>query len=300
VTIDDEFADSLVTCLYFNWTCPTLKPYIVSEFTNLNEYITTHEGKEDVDAFTDDILTDIPLWDYEPPVFTRVNSSRQMTSFYSGVLSSSVQPIVNLNGKLYSRLTLDRLWEDDREAFSEQEGIFDKSMDKYTWNKENNRIYVVPNTLEGLIRGFLSYHLSSERFMPSTILSCNISSDCTINELNETTTCSIGFYTSVAKECIQNECLCPGAFYHLALDTGIEADETPGWFNPVEPGVVLLGSGPTSIYCEAIWSREVGVRLFTDASQITGMLSLCLGLFVAVVSAIAAYYHDYLEKSVVI
>merc|ERR1711998_235857 len=111
-----------------------------------NENKTEEEKEEDeeVDAFTDDILTDIPGWDYEPPVLTHVNKSRQVTSFYSGVLSSSVQPIVNLNGKLYSRLSLDRLWEDDREAFSEEEGIYDKSMDRYTWNKQNNRIYAVP------------------------------------------------------------------------------------------------------------------------------------------------------------
>ena len=299
VSINDDLADSLVDCLYYNWTCSVLKPYIDSELSNLNEYITMNEEDEGVDAFTDDILTDIPVWDYEPPTQVHVNTS-QVTSFYSGILSSSVQPIVNLNGKKYGRLSTDILWEDDREAFSEEEGIYDKSMDKYTWNKENNKIYAVPNTLEGLIRGFLSFHLSSDRFSSSTVTSCKTSSDCSRNDLNVTATCSIGFYTSVVKECIQEECVCPGAFYHLAMDTGIEADETPGWFNPVGPQVTLLGSGPTSIYCEAIWSRKVGVRLYTDASHSIGLFSLCFGLAVAVISAIVVYNHDHLEKSVII
>ena len=301
VSIDNTFVESLVDCLAYNWTCATLMPYIESERNNLDEYLFVEEEVVvDLDPVTDDILTDIPGWDYEAPVSVHTNTTHRLPSYYSGVLTSSVQPIVNLNGKMYGKLSLDRLWEDDREAFSEEEGIYEKSMDKYTWNKANNRIYAVPNTLAGLMRGFSSYHLSSERFSASTVLTCNISSDCMRNELNETTTCSIGSYTSVAKECIVGQCTCPGAFYHLAMDTGIEADETPGWYNPVEPEVALLGAGPTSIYCEAIWSRKVGVRVYTDASHLTGLISLCLGLAIAIISAVVVYYHDQLEKSVVI
>lgn len=85
------------------------------------------------------------------------------------------------------------------------------------WDDVDDKVFVIPVFLEAFIRSFLSYHLSGDKPStrnPSTALNCNATSDCGA--------CSspVADLYDVHQECILNVCLCPAAYYHLALDIG--------------------------------------------------------------------------------
>ena len=64
------------------------------------------------------------------------------------------------------------------------------------------------------------------------------------------------------RECVLGWCVCPAAFYHLAMDTGLEADEEPGYFR------VVNASKP--LYTEPYWGT-IGVSVFPMAPRATEM-----------------------------
>ena len=53
--------------------------------------------------FTDDILTDIPAWDFDRNVIPEVNMSTVLPTFYTGVLSADSQPLARIYDKVYGR-----------------------------------------------------------------------------------------------------------------------------------------------------------------------------------------------------
>jgi hypothetical protein len=136
--------------------------------------------------------------------------------------------------------------------------------------------------------------------MSGTIISdsnaCNVTSDCG--------SCEIMLYKLVQMECLLDLCVCPSAFYHLALDigdyysafnkiglcyhlpfplmviAGIDSDQVPGIFSPIDSQTEVIGDLPTPLYCESNWGENIGVRLFSAASDTTGLAAVFFGLIV--------------------
>ena len=73
--------------------------------------------------------------------------------------------------------------------------------------------------------------------------------------------------TTAREECVAGWCVCPVAFYHLALDTGLEAEEQPGYFT------VTNASKP--IFAEPYWGT-IGVSLYRQAPMATEIWSVIL------------------------
>src|SRR5688572_5649696 len=109
---------------------------------------------------------------------------------------------------------------------------------RYTgeWHKQTDRAYIIPNALEAFVRSSLLYSLNANK---TDSPACETSSDCGL--------CSLLDYDQVQMECISDICICPSAFYHLALDPGIAADDVPGYFS------VQDISSPA--YTEPYWSN---------------------------------------------
>ena len=94
-----------------------------------------------------------------------------------------------------------------------------KNTSYFRWDPEVNKVYIRPTQLEAFIRSFLSYEWTSDRFSNSLndnskSSACNATSDCG--------SCPGGIlsYSNVKMECLVGKCICPAAFYHLALDIG--------------------------------------------------------------------------------
>ena len=82
------------------------------------------------------------------------------------------------------------------------------------WDTNRDRAFIIPNALEAFIRSTLSYHLFAEEIIVGTDAeTCEISSECG--------NCTILDYSAVKMECLLHACVCPTAFYHLAVDPGI-------------------------------------------------------------------------------
>ncbi len=100
------------------------------------------------------------------------------------------------------------------------------------WDDVDDKVFVIPVSLEAFVRPFLSYHLSGDQpamRTPSIALNCKTTSDCGA--------CSsqVAELYDVHQECILNVCLCPAAFYHLALDIG-----TLQYLSLLSRGYILL------------------------------------------------------------
>jgi hypothetical protein len=104
--------------------------------------------------------------------------------------------------------------------------------------------FVVPNRLEAFIRSAISYHVGQKnknKFLfnwiegnaapsgaaavrasvetsqiPAEMMSCSTSADCASANCD-----AVSYkYYEIKLECIQGQCVCPTAFYHIALDPG--------------------------------------------------------------------------------
>jgi hypothetical protein len=120
-------------------------------------------------------------------------------NYYVGVLdpASGGLPVIQHGSYVYGRYPLDET--------------------ESGWNKNHDKIYTVPSVLEAFLRSALSLHLGgavAQGGEDAAAPVCVVSSDCGA--------CTILDYTdSVQMECVLEQCVCPGAFYHLALDIGI-------------------------------------------------------------------------------
>jgi hypothetical protein len=88
------------------------------------------------------------------------------------------------------------------------------------WDAAKMKVFVVPDKLEAFIRTFLSFNFrdqssSSSSNANNNEIVCTISSQCGICPI-----AVMGIYNHVKMECIVGKCICPTAFYHLALDIG--------------------------------------------------------------------------------
>lgn len=119
-------------------------------------------------------------------------------NYYPGVLepSSGGLPVIQHGAYVYGRYEMD---------------------EDTSWDKDHDKIYNVPSVLEAFIRNSLGYSLGGGNSVvnaegeESTV--CSTSSECG--------TCTILDYVEIVREeCITGKCLCPTAFFHLALDPG--------------------------------------------------------------------------------
>ena len=120
------------------------------------------------------------------------------------------------------RVSIDTLLEFSKESFNstDEEGniIEIKNMSNFHWDKERDKVFVQPLPLEAFLRSFLSVHLSGDRkvFGLGDLhdTECETSANCGL--------CNQGLsgFASARKECLLGSCICPAAFYHLALDIG--------------------------------------------------------------------------------
>lgn len=118
---------------------------------------------------------------------------------------------------------------------------------RYTgaWTSED-MAFVVPTKLEAFIRSAISYHVGQKdmnKFLfkwieddhvqnsgaasvqasvglaniPAESMPCSTSSDCASAKCD-----AVSYkYYDIKLECIQGHCICPTAFYHIALDPGL-------------------------------------------------------------------------------
>lgn len=102
-----------------------------------------------------------------------------------------------------------------------------------------DRVFVHPSALEMFLRSFLTTRLgsSSADDQPS---SCSSAADCK--------PCR-----ALPAECSFGQCVCPVAFYHTALDPGLEPEPSPGHFQVVDPA--------TPNYAEPNW-EAIGVTTY--------------------------------------
>lgn len=119
-------------------------------------------------------------------------------TYYTGVLepSSGGLPVIQHGAYVYGRYTM-------------EEGV--------SWDQNHDKIYSVPSVLEAFLRTALSHYLGGNGGPMEEGAdepgACSASSDCgqcTILDYEDT----------VQMECVNDVCICPAAFYHLALDPG--------------------------------------------------------------------------------
>lgn len=118
-------------------------------------------------------------------------------NYYVGVLdpSSGGLPVIQHGSYVYGKYSLE-----DEES---------------VWDKNHDKIYNVPSVLEAFLRSALTLHLGGAVDVDGEgSIACAVSTDCD--------KCSILDLTdTVQMECILEQCVCPAAFYHLALDNGM-------------------------------------------------------------------------------
>mmetsp|Transcript_8508 Transcript_8508/g.12701 ORF Transcript_8508/g.12701 Transcript_8508/m.12701 type:complete len:713 (-) Transcript_8508:121-2259(-) len=162
-------------------------------------------------------------------------------SYYVGVLEASTGglPVVQHGHYVYGRYTGE-------------------------WDAKHDRVYAVPNYLEAFIRTSLSHHLGLEG---NTTTECMTSADCG--------SCSVLEYSDVQMECVLARCQCPSAFYHLALDPGVEPETTPNYFEVVDNTSVA--------YTEPYWST-ISTTVYPTAGRSISVVSLVVGITVSILS----------------
>ena len=80
------------------------------------------------------------------------------------------------------------------------------------WNVNEDKVYVMPSTIEMFVRTFLGHRFgAASQYMDDD--ADDGGSPC--NNANDCGKCSA---SGVKKECILNECTCVAAFYHTAMD----------------------------------------------------------------------------------
>jgi nicastrin len=82
-------------------------------------------------------------------------------------------------------------------------------------------------------------------------------------------------------------CVCLRAHYHVAMDEALLAaeNEFPGRFVVDETN----DQGVSPMYTEPYWSNSVGVKVYRDVGQLPGLVTLVLGIGMAVLSFFAAF-----------
>uniref|UniRef100_A0A7S2CZB3 Uncharacterized protein n=2 Tax=Octactis speculum TaxID=3111310 RepID=A0A7S2CZB3_9STRA len=170
-------------------------------------------------------------------------------SYYVSVLSPGTgQPLVAHNKMVYAKIPADG-----------------------TFKKGEDRIYVLPSALEMFTRAFLADILGSGSTDEETFY-CETESDCGICPLSS---------GGGRMECVANgRCVCHTAFYHTALDPGLEADESPGVFT------VMNASEP--LYAEPTWGI-IGATTYMIAGTLSGAFVLSLGIVLLVASVKGSY-----------
>ena len=136
-----------------------------------------------------------------------------------------------------------------------------------------NQIYVAPKSIEMALRGFLSYTLSAASPAVFRGGKCKSNSDCTQKTCGGTST--------LQTQCINGDCVCPNlAYFHTALDPGLQAEPTPGRFKVVD------ASAP--IWTEPNWGK-IGITVYPDATKKIETVALATGIALLVFSAGLAF-----------
>eukprot|EP00638_Chattonella_subsalsa_P004862 CAMPEP_0117754072 /NCGR_PEP_ID=MMETSP0947-20121206/12613_1 /TAXON_ID=44440 /ORGANISM="Chattonella subsalsa, Strain CCMP2191" /LENGTH=694 /DNA_ID=CAMNT_0005573095 /DNA_START=196 /DNA_END=2281 /DNA_ORIENTATION=- len=174
--------------------------------------------------------------------------------YYSGVFGSGV------NGQP----TFSRNYDDGSLSY----GRFTEEYDENT-----DFVYTVPSSLETFIRAFLADKMAQGSFRAS---SCSTSDDCGY--------CGDAYFNGT-QECVQGSCACRTAFFHMALDPGLEATESLSVFDIVDDSAPIV--------TEPNW-KYIGVEVYPFAGDYICYLSVAIGAFVTIVSATTSLY---LKKS---
>ncbi|CAM9391394.1 unnamed protein product, partial [Chrysoparadoxa australica] len=144
---------------------------------------------------------------------------------------------------------------DDYRLFGRYNRIWDPSLDA---------IVLEPAELEMFIKGFLAETLAvataAERGDADPATSCAASPDCG--------PCAARGGTS-RKECIQGFCRCPAAYYHIALDTGLERLVAPGHYKVIDPQQPL--------WAEPHWD-DIGLKIYADPGRLLEFLVIFFGI----------------------
>jgi nicastrin len=198
------------------------------------------------------------LANYLDTSWISLRGSTTPPNYYVGVIYATQNrlPVVQHAASVYTRYS----------------GTFDPSTDV---------VYVIPSKLEAFARSYLMFTLGSER---NSTAGCASSADCGV--------CSILHYDQVRMECQQGQCICPNAFYHLAMDPGIEPRSRPNTFKIVDE------SAPS--YTEPYWSN-LRTRVYLDAGSGIGYVMFSIGMIVLVGSIVCSWmFVQSLEKKKVL
>jgi len=182
-------------------------------------------------------------------------TSTSPPNYYTGVLSASIsgggQPVVRHKGALYGR--------------------FERK-----WDKDSNAAFAIPNRLVAFLRSALAFHVSEQA---ASGPGSNSTSRCRSSKVCGR--CQILDYGDVAMECTAGKCVCPSAFYHLAVDPGVEADESVNLFS------VTNTSEPC--FTEPFW-EEIQTTVYPESSRLVGFTTFVAGFVVSAFSITGTYY----------
>jgi hypothetical protein len=88
-------------------------------------------------------------------------------------------------------------------------------------------------------------------------------------------------YMNVSMQCVLSTCICPSAFYHIALDAGLIPEKDPGFFEMVDE------SAPC--YTEPYW-QKLSFTVYTSSSHRTNYIIFGIGIVVLLFSVVATWY----------
>jgi hypothetical protein len=83
------------------------------------------------------------------------------------------------------------------------------------------------------------------------------------------------FQPAARAECLRGRCKCKAAFYHIAMDTGLERNTEPGYYRVVDPNQPL--------WTEPYWDR-IGVYGYLDFGAGLSVATLIAGCTVTAVT----------------
>jgi hypothetical protein len=140
-----------------------------------------------------------------------------------------------------------------------------------SYSPASDRVYATPKPLEAFARAFLAQTLSASNATTYQAGSCSASIPC------PSTPCG----GSSSFECVAGLCVCRSlAFYHTALDPGLQPEQTPDLFQVVDSAA--------PIWTEPNW-QAIGVSVYPDTSSQIEAVALGIGLTVLVMSSLAAF-----------
>lgn len=164
------------------------------------------------------------------------------------------------------------------QPFVQVDEVWYGAYDGEDYGKKNSDTFAMrPTLLEQAIRGMLNDFLgrgstvenSDGTSSSPTLKSCSKSKDCSgvsyCNKNGDSAVCTGG-----------KVCVCSRSHYHIALDEALEAPAN----NATGAFVISENDyGVSAMYTEPYWSNSVGVRVYRDVGNTSGMYALGAGIF---------------------